>query len=340
MSDYSTYSNYDDGFEIEKRMPDGSSLDIDQWADTVDNESSAVSHTWSYFDDGADLLPPAATGPGFGATNPRFYDEAKSTTRPKNYHKGMQRAVSGQIGNTLAAMKVLSQFNVKQQSEKNEAEKERTGETGETGGNGKSRKANEPPSGAVRIWLPSPLPTFVIHGKDGHVVVVDGDEDPIDSRPPPALTAAMETMEGSHREEANSSDKGWNDCSGDQQNQEQNWDSHDRPSESEEKRSWSQNHSPNSLPKEASPPASVTDFFISGGLPGSFPSPILSENSWKDDPAEETKSNYQAPAVEDAPETPQNEREYLNGYDEPYETYCNANWGGIPVRVGSWAHPW
>jgi hypothetical protein len=339
MSDISPASYIDDGFDFDKRVLEPSGINVAKWLHSlsINDGASTVVKACSYFDDGADLLPRSDIGPGFGRPNSKYNEPPPPKQQSKKYHPGVQRAVGGQISNVLASMRAVGEFTVKRpengdgtlKADKKENEKEEN-DKGENG----------PPSGAVRIWIPPPPPNFVIHGEDGHVIVVDDTGEPIDSRPPPELKARVrkpvqrgDTSKEKGSERRKKVEHGFSQRDRQakekeqQENQNQRQDTKtasnalaDIPAKQQEKR-----------PSE---PASHPDFWMSGGL--AIPSPPRSESTWKNT---QVGSNYHAPTVEDASDTPSKKREYKNGYDEDYGTYCNANWGGIPVRVGEYKSP-
>jgi hypothetical protein len=309
MSDHTPSSFIDDGVDFEKRIPEGTNLrEIEKWVDDVNRSSSApisiTGPTLSYLDDGVDVLAPRKR-PAIGRVDNKYYENRKEEEgKPgKTYHSGVQRAVNGQIKNTLASMKALESLPVNGNNQRISKEKGQ-----EKIGSGEAEEQESgPPPGAVRVWLPQPPPILVIHGQDGHVAVADGDSDPIDSRSLAGLQERLEQAEILGRQ------YGKRQC---ERQQKQNQDpkgSHGQPKQRSEK-----NEEPGLFPNQPTPPASEPHAWMTGGA--GVPSAVSSESVWADDhdDAKSMKSNYHAPTVEDAPELPVKEPcEYLNGYDGP-----------------------
>jgi hypothetical protein len=351
MSDSTPCSYVDDGVDIEARIPKGGSAwDIDSWAEHVADSGSTID-TASYMDDGRDLLP--ATGIGFGA--PIVDTDAQHRKRAeKKYHPGMQKAVSAQIGNMLAGVKAMGQVKVCER-EKTTQQQGQIGNEDKTG----EKKENAPP-GAVRIRFPAPPPMFIIHdGKGGDVLVIDEDGEEFDSRMPEGLRLPVVVEEPEPEKPPKEEKRDINQMSPPhlknhpsntqnqekQQKEQKNDDNKKKQRKQQKKGNTTQQQQPKppskrseALPKPTNSPAPGPNFMMSGALNGWPPLPAPSQAG----------SNYRAPTVEDTPATPQKEDEgkskYKNGYDEPYETYCNAVWVSgntrINVRVGNWGPTW
>ncbi|KAF2743499.1 hypothetical protein M011DRAFT_471259 [Sporormia fimetaria CBS 119925] len=335
MSDDSIDSGsyMDDGFDIEKRMPDGTGVDITSWAQGFRDDTATAADTWSYMDDGADLVRQKT--PGFGSVVSHYYEPKQRHNQDVAYHPDVHRAVSRQITNTLASMRVLKDVKVVEKK----SEQEEKAETKE--------KGDEVLPGAVKMRLPRPPPNFIIRGSDGHVVVVDSaDDDVIDSRPPPGLEGRLKDwVEGAENEkdkaEAKGDKKSGTKSQGQKQSQHQPQQkpkkgkgSSKEPSEKHKKQAKKEEK------KEAEPEALLPDLFMSGGLGLPSPPPSVQlekkgegENQAEPEPflpdlfmtgglgflspspsirsgkkASETKSNYCAPTVITAPGTPANGR--------------------------------
>lgn len=179
ISSTSTPSSFiDDGVDFEARAPASTHLDIAQWIDSA----STIFNTNSYIDDGADLLlPDASSAPAFGPRNPKFYEDRgpKTRTRKEKVHPGVLRAADEQIKNVLRGRRELGKFRARGEPGEGEKAGDGVSKYGDEGG----REGVKP----VRIPARKRQPTFVLHGDGGHVVVVDDEDDPIDSRPPPEL---------------------------------------------------------------------------------------------------------------------------------------------------------
>jgi hypothetical protein len=184
MSDLTPPSFCDDGLEFNTRTPHPRGPSITQWLDSVNDSASTVTtylDTASYVDDGADpnLYEDVNHKDDQGG---RGKSKAKANEKPEKYHPDVQRAVSGQVQNVLRSMWAVSRVHVRDPAEKAK------------GKDGEGTKAEKPPPGAVRVQVPGPPPTFVIHGDMGHVVVVDGLEEPIDSKPVGGLEVSAEKV--------------------------------------------------------------------------------------------------------------------------------------------------
>lgn len=340
MSDISSASFFDDGFEIASRMPSSSGWDISKWLDHVpidDSATTTVRDDGSFFDDGADLATSRAHSASgvrntrFGRANSSFYKDPIPRNHSKGFHPGVQRAVGGQIRNTLESMRAMESFHIKDPpvqetaaGEKLQWDKWKDGK--------ETTKDDGPVHGPVKMWIPPTPPDFLIHGKDGHVILVDESEDPIDSRPPPGLEGRSRV--GQEPE--------WYRSKGvEKKSDERSMSKNEQQKLKQEKKVSKQNSEKTGAGKDddgPDMPLPVPDFLL-GGF--GFGSKAQSEDSSVNGRPEDARSNYRAPTVESVPESPRRqERKYLNGYDEPIEAYCNANWGGVPVRVGNWETVW
>jgi hypothetical protein len=155
MSSTAPPSFVDDGSSLQKRVPHGRHPShITNWPHTSDSDTTST-YTGSYIDDGADMLLPAHTAPGFGAIDPRFYKQRKR--RGDNGHgawnEDIQKAVGGDIGRSLARLRGVGGVEVKRRGEKTYEKKVDT----------------------VTIPVPRKWDTIVIKGEDGRVVVIDKD---------------------------------------------------------------------------------------------------------------------------------------------------------------------
>jgi hypothetical protein len=308
----------------------------------------------SFLDDGADLVTHQATGPGFGQPNPKFYKSGRKSRREARapYNEDVRRAVSGQITGTLQSMRGLAGVGqrVVEVKEGIMGKEGRKGE--EKVGQSEQKKDGGPPPGACRVWIPPPPPHFVIHGEDGRVVVVDSSKEPIDSRPAPERMPRLVRPE---RERKERKDKG-TDNGKEQRNSNQGTSWKAKKGDDGSQSSWSQSQTsqqkPNQTAKANKPASNASsrkskekqllpsdpDFFLSGAL--GFPARPQTVDSWEDDQGEETKSNYHAPTVESASDSPSTEQcTYMNGYGDNFKTDYNTNSGDYLVRLAGWMSP-
>ncbi|KAF2276460.1 uncharacterized protein EI97DRAFT_433292 [Westerdykella ornata] len=303
MSELTSTSFFDDGVDIATRMPtSSSSWDISKWLDHIPTSDSAtVGESGSFFDDGADLLVSgnealeATSGLAkatLGRANSKFYDDPRPRNQMRGFHKGVERAVGGQIRNTLESMRATEDFRIRAPSGEENGRIE-----SEQGCNVEGGPVRE----AVKMWLPPTPPDFVIHGKDGHVILVDGSGEPIDSRPPPELE---QRLKGAVKEPEWYKSK---DNEGQQRKQKASQEIH-----SEKKKSDKEAGKDGKGPDM---PLPVPDFLLSGfGLASKAPS----LDSWQNGRPEDARSNYRAPTVESVPNTPEKGK----------------------MRVGSWEPVW
>ncbi|KAF2113538.1 hypothetical protein BDV96DRAFT_577993 [Lophiotrema nucula] len=279
FSTYNPLSLVDDtGPDITQRLPiRPANKDISRWVASVNDETCSAR---SYIDDGADLLPPTRAGSiaQFGNVDSKYYQQKETAKR--GYHPAVQKAVAGQINNTLRNIRVMGQFNVKGQ----QAVQPSIGSAG-------------PPPGAVRVHLPKKAPAYVCHGRDSHVVVVDGPDIAIDSRPTPGLRPVAPRQSKKKSKEPTTSDIRPI-AAGDVQDQQ--W---QQPQSQPPPRHQQQQHQSKGKKnkkqkkqvqaKQLSPIAEDQDDWGFGN----------SDDSWTED-LDQQKKSYKAPTVEDAPGTP------------------------------------
>ncbi|KAF2650483.1 hypothetical protein K491DRAFT_682949 [Lophiostoma macrostomum CBS 122681] len=309
MSDLTPPSFFDDGLEFNAHPPGRRSPNISQWLEDINDSASAVTtypDTTSYVDDGADpsLYEDAKHKDG---RNEEDNDKQKQERRRERYHPDVQRAVSGQVQNVLKNMWAVSRVNIRDPEEKD----------------GEESKRKEPPPGAVRVQVPGPPPTFVIHGDMGHVVVVDGLEEPIDSRPVEGLNVSAkvvgEWLQDDKRKvrqtQMQENDRKRGDEIGGQEVH-----AH-QSAQKDTQQTWGQlgemgsRHQDSAYRRQAEELDWSTD---SESAIASRPSLLVAEDlgrassrqledvwsgSWEDDGTEVTASNHQAPTVEDVPDS-------------------------------------
>jgi hypothetical protein len=170
MSSITPQSFVDDGGSFTKRVPHGiDQRRIAKWISGGDSEVSG--YTGSYIDDGADLLLPQRTAPGFGEVNTKFYKQRKrKEEKDVLWNDDVQKAITGDIQRNLAKLRGLGGVEVKKPA------REHTGQEAGEGENGKKEK------GTVTVPMPPQWGTFVIKGDDGRVIIV-GKEGEFDSGP-------------------------------------------------------------------------------------------------------------------------------------------------------------
>jgi hypothetical protein len=318
---------------------------IEAWikgTQTNDAASTALTaNAMSFFDDGADLVKHKTAAPGFGEHNSKYYKHRnKSKREPKvPFNEDVRRAVSGQIKGTLEGMRGLAGVGqrvvevrqediVKGKEEK--GEKEVRHDKKSKVKQSEQKKDTGPPPGACRIYIPPPPPNFIIHGEAGRLIVVDSSKEPIDSRPPPELMPRLvmperepeaEWKEAKHMKTAGSSKRG-------KERDDDHTKRKDSKAPSSSQSSWNLSQASGQKPqqtpkisKAASKPRSNAsslkhktasgvplpsnpDFFMSGGL---FGTRAQSSDSWEDGQGTEIKSNYMAPTVESASDSPSTE---------------------------------
>jgi hypothetical protein len=190
-------SFYDDGASIEDRLPpkavSSPSPAVNVWTSNAHNSEPndpPSTYNGSYFDDGADMLPRRAPGPGFGAIDPHFYteDSRKRREREKTvpFHPLVQCAASGYINRTMREIKSMRDLRdpewyihkMKPWSwEKEAKEAEEVRDTEEL-----KKKKREP----IRVWAFNGWPDFIVHSNDGSGrVIVVTDDGEFDSGPMP-----------------------------------------------------------------------------------------------------------------------------------------------------------
>ncbi|KAH7396157.1 hypothetical protein BKA66DRAFT_484956, partial [Pyrenochaeta sp. MPI-SDFR-AT-0127] len=155
MSSITPPSYIDDGRSVTKRIPHGlHPQHVAHWISNTGSDTSA--YTGSFFDDGADMLRPSSTTPGFGQVNPDFYKQRESRERKDGaWNADMQRAISGDIYRNLAKIKGRGGLEVKRQGEM-------------LGVRGKKWET-------VTIPMPRKWAPFIIKAENGRVIVVDED---------------------------------------------------------------------------------------------------------------------------------------------------------------------
>lgn len=190
-SDLSPVSFVDDGLDITSRMPTpgssdkvkrGSNVNINAWVDGVSGDEAPSSYTGSFFDDGADMLPRRAPGPGFGEVNKSFYEVSQRRKKVTRDDLAIQRAVSGDINTTMKKIRAVGEIRVREapQVEKMKASEKEKARKEEEVKKAEEERKKQP----VSFEIPFHWGTFVIHGEDGRVIVVDSDGE-YDSGPMP-----------------------------------------------------------------------------------------------------------------------------------------------------------
>ncbi|KAH8731876.1 hypothetical protein GQ44DRAFT_698139 [Phaeosphaeriaceae sp. PMI808] len=157
MSSITPVSFVDDGDTFWKRIPHG--LHPAQVASWVNNTGSAAStnYTGSYVDDGADMLLPPRTTPGFGQFDAKFYKQRKRKDGSTSgvWNDDMEKAIAGDIQRSLEKVKGIGQLQVKSSNDE------------------KNRGKHEKKKDTVTVPLPIRWGTFIIKTDDGRVIVVD-----------------------------------------------------------------------------------------------------------------------------------------------------------------------
>jgi len=165
----------DDGHSIVRRMPRTSRATDKPPEPTAISEldcrthtlASSSTYTGSFIDDGADMLVPSKSGPGFGAVDRRFYRKGKKSREEGEWTAEMENAVSGDIRKSLAKIRRHAVVDVDAE------EKQRREE----------QKKHDAETKYVKIPKVPKWPTFVIQCENGRVIVVDSDGE-YDSGPP------------------------------------------------------------------------------------------------------------------------------------------------------------
>jgi len=161
MSALTPLSFIDDGASFTRRTP--YSLHPSQISAWLDNAGSTTPHspvstyTGSFIDDGADLLPPRAQQPGFGAIDARFYKQKKRSERAEAvvWNEAVQKAITGDLQRNLDKIRGLGHVGVCR---------------GDGEGLGRRNRGE-----TVRVPVPRVWGTFVIRGDHGRVIVVERD---------------------------------------------------------------------------------------------------------------------------------------------------------------------
>ncbi|KAF2792702.1 hypothetical protein K505DRAFT_375869 [Melanomma pulvis-pyrius CBS 109.77] len=198
-SDLTPASFVDDGLDIASRMPTagssdkakrgssdnakrGSDVNTNAWADGVSGNEVPSSYTGSFFDDGADMLPRRAPGPGFGEINKSFFEASQRHKKVTKNNLDIQRAVSGDINATMKKIRAVGEIRVREdpQVEKMKASEKEKARKEEEAKKAEEERKKQP----VTFEIPYHFGTFVIHGEDGRVIVVDSDGE-YDSGPMP-----------------------------------------------------------------------------------------------------------------------------------------------------------
>ncbi|KAF2246040.1 hypothetical protein BU26DRAFT_60671 [Trematosphaeria pertusa] len=207
MTSLTPPSFVDDGEAIEPRMPRASHWNISKWLEgtpaiPTPSLTSGSTYTGSFVDDGADMLIPSKTAPGFGLVDPKFYVAGKKreTKEEEKWSEDMQRAIGGDMLRSLAKMRQLTHLNVTdpalaaaEKTEKVKAQEE--------------KKAGKEDDDTVAVRVLQTWGTFVITGKDGRVVVVD-EEGEYDSGPPGQKLPECGRKSGRHEKTQASQPKG------------------------------------------------------------------------------------------------------------------------------------
>jgi hypothetical protein len=189
-------SFYDDGASIKDRLPSKLASNpnpiTNAWTSNVHNSKSSdppSTYDGSYFDDGADMLPRRAPGPGFGAINYQFYDESRAKRREKKAtadHPAVQRAASGDINRTMRDINQTRGLKVPDcyiaETKPWGCEKKGDEEMRESEGEDTKMKKGEP----IQVWAFPGWSDFIIHSNDGSGrVIVVTDDGEFDSGPTP-----------------------------------------------------------------------------------------------------------------------------------------------------------
>jgi hypothetical protein len=189
-------SFYDDGASIEGRLPSKPASTpnpvVNTWASNVQNSKSndpPSTYDGSYFDDGADMLPRRAPGPGFGAINPQFYDESRARRwemKATPNHPAVQRAASGDINRTMRDINKTRGLKVPDwyipEAKPWGCEQKEDEDMKEKGPEETKMKKDEP----IRVWAFPGWSDFIIHSDDGSGrVIVVTDDGEFDSGPMP-----------------------------------------------------------------------------------------------------------------------------------------------------------
>ena len=113
MSSITPPSFVDDGGSFTKRIPHGlHPQHVAHWIASTGSDISA--YTGSFIDDGADMLLPNNTTPGFGPIDPRFYKQRKRKEGKDGvWSDDMQKAISGDMQRHLVSMRGLKGLEVK-----------------------------------------------------------------------------------------------------------------------------------------------------------------------------------------------------------------------------------
>ena len=182
MSDFIPRSSADDGLELDPHIPTADDLHLGRWAGSFRNSSSAPDTAVDFYDDGADLCPPSREpgAPGFGMINPDFHKQARKKKHEKEFPTQFQDAVTADIRETLRDIKHSTTVHLAPEvKRKRKPRKE-------------EREGPQDIAAGERIQVPvsKKRVSFVVHGENGQVVIIDNegavmDSSPIHQVPPP-----------------------------------------------------------------------------------------------------------------------------------------------------------
>ncbi|KAJ4316612.1 hypothetical protein N0V94_005372 [Neodidymelliopsis sp. IMI 364377] len=324
MSDITPPSFIDDGISFTRRTPAPTShANITQWLHST--ASSAISaYTGSYIDDGADLLVPDLSGPGFGKVNPKFHKRRKCRDDSDAvWNETVARAVGGDIQRSLAHLRTLGRIDVRKDVRSEEEVKKR--------------------KGIVSVPAPLKWGNFVIKGDDGRVIVVD-EEGEFDSGPVQAKKEDVDKLKGGKRWVKAASSMNTSSSLGHQSARRSSGEKKRSESKSRSKSHTSHLRTPTPKPltpilesddeysnndaDNILPVASPTNFFMTGGLsgwPSRASSPILKS------PVIPHAINWEMSSpTTSAKKSP--EHSLLRGWPSPNSVEASKNWNSDSSR--------